>query len=105
MEKGSKRIEGIGKPGLGVSPLLPRLVDGDVQDGGNLRVPKAGEVVQLDHLSQEGLFLRQPGQRLGQGEKSVVRRRRRVIRQLDALPTVAAFLALVAPGLIDQDSP
>src|SRR4029079_18393752 len=86
-EKKSVGIERVRKPGLRVGPLLPGLINRDLQRTRDLLMPKAGELAQLDYLGGDGVLLGELRERLVQGNEPVVGhvRGRRRIDQVHAL--------------------
>src|SRR6516165_1177373 len=60
--------EGVAEPGPGVSPLLAGEVDRDAQGGCSLIVPQTRELVELDDLGRDRVFLGQAVQGVVEGE-------------------------------------
>jgi hypothetical protein len=76
---------------------------GNPQDGGGLVAGQAREEPQLDQAGLERVQGGQPRQRFVEGQQFLVGRRGGDVVEVEALQAAAAFLGLLAAGLVDAD--
>ncbi len=95
------------QPGSGISPLPPDRPFRQSEPRSNFCFGQAREVTQQNDLRTAGVRLRQPPQRLIDGEYIIgLRVNRKFVRiELDTLAVAAALDTRLPPGLLDEDVP
>lgn len=98
-------VKNVRKPGAGVGPFLPRLIDRHAKGHCNFRMPKTGKSAQINHLGGHGIFLSKLGKCLVKCKQAVIVVANRHVDQVNPFQLASVFLSFLVPGLLDEDAP